>query len=182
MRDPAAVAAALDRAASKAGVAYIVVGGLAVSAWGQPRATQGVDIVLDVPADRTDPFLAALAREGLVADPQDFRAARSDQSHVTVFDRDSQYHVDCKLARTNDEKQQVQRDVTLELEEGPLRVASAEDTIVYKLSFGSPQDRQDTRSILVRRAGRLDRDRMRALAARLGVEGELDDLLRSHPD
>jgi hypothetical protein len=47
----------------------------------------------------------------------------------------------------------------------------------FKLKFGSPQDIQDARSILVRQAGRLDMARLRALAETIGVRTALDALV-----
>lgn len=55
-------------------------------------------------------------------------------------------------------------------------VARPEETVAFKLKFGSEQDLQDARSILIRQEGRLDMQWLRALAKKLGVEPSLDDL------
>lgn len=178
MRDPADVAAAFDRAARRVGARYALIGGLAVSAWGQPRATQDVDCLLDLPAGAEAAFRQALASEGLDVATEDIAAASADQSHLTIFDKDSAYHVDCKLARSIDELAQVRDAKDVALAQGLLRVARAEDTIAFKVLFGSPQDLQDVRSILVRQRGRLDLPRLWALAARLGVTATLEKAMR----
>lgn len=177
MRDPADVAAAFDRALGRAGGHYAFVGGLAVSAWGQPRATQDVDCLLDLPPEATGAFVNALAAEGLKVFPGGLEAAPSGRSHVTILDEGSAYHVDCKLAVTADERAQVRDAKEVALPQGRLRVARAEDTVAYKVLFGSPQDLQDVRSILIRQAGRLDLGRLRALARRLGVGERVEELL-----
>lgn len=178
MRDPAEVAAAFDRAARGTTTGYALIGGLAVSAWGQPRATQDVDCLVDLSPESESAFCRALEAEGFQVSPDDFAAARRDRSHVTVFDRRSSFHVDCKLALSDEEKAQVAAAADVTVPQGRLRVARAEDTIVYKVLFGSPQDFQDVRSILVRQRGRLDLGRLRTLAQRLGVAAKVEEMLR----
>lgn len=46
-RRPEETAAAFAAAAAEVGVGYAFIGGLAVTTWGQPRATEDVDCLLD---------------------------------------------------------------------------------------------------------------------------------------
>lgn len=179
MRSVAEIAVAFDRACRKAGVAYAFMGGVAVMAWGQPRATTDVDALVELPLFAVDRCAAALAEEGLGVDPADFRDAFKDGSRVTVHEPGSVFHVDVKLARTREERREIADAQDVPFGAGSLRVTSAEDTVAYKLVFGSEQDLKDARSIVVRQEGRLDLARLRALARGLGVEDALDDLLAS---
>lgn len=177
MRGVESMALAFDRACSAAGVSYVFVGGIAVMAWGQPRATSDVDAILLLPPSRADAFVKALRAEKLSASLADFDAARDDPGHVSVFDDDSHFHVDVKLAVIPDEEVQVRNAAEISLGGGKLRISPPEETVAYKLLFGSPQDTQDARSILVRQAGKLDVPRLRKLAERLRVSGSLEALL-----
>ena len=177
MRDPEQVAAAFDRATRRVGVRYAFVGGLAVSAWGQPRATQDADCLLELSAADDARLCKELARERLRAAPEDFSDARRERSHVTVFDLDSSFHVDCKLISTREEAEQIENARELRVADADLRIARPEDTVAFKLLFGTPQDVQDARSILIRQAGRLDLARLQELSARLGVGAKLRELL-----
>lgn len=177
-RRPEETAAAFDRAAKRAEARYAFIGGIAVAAWGQPRATQDVDCLLDLPPGNESRLASALATEGLSVRPADFLAARKDLSHVTVFDEHGPFHVDCKLVRTPEEREQVRDALRVDISTGEMWVARAEETIAFKLKFGSPQDLKDASSIVVRQAGKLDEARLLGFALRLGVLREVQDLLR----
>lgn len=171
-------AVAFHRACAESGIAYAVIGGFAVSTWGQPRATHDIDALLDVPGPAAVPrIVERLQAEGLSVSAQDLLDALRDGSHVTLFDEATTFHVDVKLARTAQERAQVAEAVQVPFHGAHLRVARAEDTVAYKLRFGSEQDLKDARSILVRRQGLLDMERLQGLARQLGVEAALTRLL-----
>lgn len=178
MRGVRDTALAFDRACRKAGIRYAFMGGMAVLAWGQPRTTEDVGALVDLPAASIAEFVAALSTESLTVTADDFRDALRDRSHVTIFDEASRFHVDAVIARSPGEREEVERAARVELGDGALSVVAPEDTIVFKVRFGSPQDLQDARSILVRQAGRLDRARLEDVAERLGVAEALADLER----
>jgi hypothetical protein len=171
--DPAETALAFDKACRGARVPYALLGGMAVNAWGQPRATMDVDAMVVLAEPQAEGFVAALHAAGLAASAHDFHAAFRDPAHVTVFDDRTGFHVDVKLARTAAEREQVADAVAIPFRDGALVVARPEDTIAFKLRFGSPQDLADARSILVRQAGKLDENRLQAWALRLDVVAAL---------
>jgi hypothetical protein len=167
------VAIAFHRALSEAGVDYVFVGGIAVLAWGQPRATMDVDALVDLERERLEALEEALREEGFDVEAWELDAAAQDGSHVTVFDPGSDYHVDVTPAKSPAEREEIQRARTVAFRGVDLRFAAPEDVVAFKLAFGSPQDRQDARSILARQWGALDRE---ALAERVRALGVADDL------
>lgn len=177
MLDIERTALAFDRACRAAGVPYAFMGGMAVSAWGQPRATSDVDALIFLASPRAGEFADLLQREGLTVDPRDLAEALSDGGHVTVFDEASVFHVDCKMATTPAERAELASAREIPYEGATLRVVAPEETLAFKLLFGSAQDLQDARSILIRQEGRLDLARLRGLARELRVENALDALL-----
>ena len=176
MRRVEDTAIAFARACIDAGVEYAVIRAIAVLAWGQPRATSDVDALIIMSLGQVDPFVAALASQGLEASVADLQDALVDKSHVTIFDPQTNFHVDARTTRDAAEEAQVRSATVIELHGQPIRIARAEETVAFKLKFGSPQDLQDARSILIRQE-KLDMPRLRALAAKLGVEKNLDDLI-----
>lgn len=150
---------------------------MAVITWGQPRFTADVDTLVQLEHHKHASFVAALGAHGLDIDADALEDARNDRSHISVFDRASTFHVDIKLARTAEERAQIDAAHSVSLGDGRLRIATAEDTVAFKLLYGSPQDLQDARSIVWRQGDALDHDRLRRLAARLDVEDRLDALL-----
>lgn len=177
MRDVEDTALAFDRACRAANVRYAFMGGIAIAVWGQPRATADVDALADLNGVDVERFASSLRNEGLDVEGRDLGDAASDGGHVTVFDKASLFHVDVKPARHESERAELARAVELDFRGQRVRVVGAEESVAFKLSFGSPQDLQDARSILVRQQGRLDLARLRDFARRLGVETQLDAML-----
>lgn len=170
MRGLEDTALSFDRACRRAGVPYALIGGFAVSAWGQPRTTAVVDALVHLEdASFVASFVDALRADGLSADARDFEDALRGAGHVTVFDEVTVFHVDVKVARTAAEVEQVASARVVSFHGGELSFARPEDTLAYKLSFGTDQDVKDARSILALQAGRLDEARLAAIARRLGV-------------
>lgn len=178
MRSIRELALAFDRACRAAGVPYALVGGLAVMAWGQPRATTGVDALARIEAPRIDRFVRALAAEGLRVAGDDLEDALKGEGHATIFDSASSFHVDLKAARSAAEMDEVESAQEVRFEEGRLRVATAEHTVAFKLVFGSERDLQDARSIVARLGPDLDRAKLKRLAATLRVSRKLAKLLK----
>lgn len=179
MRSVEQVAISFDAACRDAGVLYAFVGGVAVMAWGQPRATTDVDALVSLPPAQVDVLARKLRDRALDVDPQDLRDALRENGHASAFDRHSAFHVDIAFARRPEEVEEVARGTDLQLPGGRVRVVGPEDTVAFKLRFGSEQDLKDARSILVRQDGRLDEERLQAVAQRLGVSGALAEM-RAH--
>lgn len=177
-RRPEQTAAAFDLAAREVGVPYAFIGGMAVNAWGQPRATEDVDCLIDLSPHLIASFADALQQRRLAARASDFEAARKDLSHVTVHDDLGNFRVDCKLALTALEKEQVREAVEVPISTGVLRVVRPEETVAFKVKFGSPRDLQDALSIVRAQRGKIDEERLLAFALRLGVAEQVRDLLK----
>lgn len=178
MRELEEVALAFDRACRKAGVPYAFIGGIAVLAWGQPRTTMDVDALVRFERSQADALVAAAADEGLQVSADDLADALSDRSHVTVADTGSALHVDMKFAVSDEERAEIENAVDVDLGSGRLRIVAAEDTVAFKLKFGSEQDLADARSILARQEGKLDVGRLETLCVRLGVQDRLAEVRR----
>ena len=176
MRDLEATALAFDRATRAAGVSYALIGGFAVSAWGQPRTTSDIDALVDLPEGSIERFLASLQAEGLTTSKEDLHDVLRDGGHVTLFDAGSSFHVDAKLCRSASEREEVARATEVPFLGASLRFVRPEEAIVHKLRFGSEQDLADALSILARQQGRLDEPRLDHLARSLGVAPALQRL------
>ena len=175
------IALAFDRACRAAGVEYAFMGAFAVMAWGEPRATTDVGVLVAYDEERIPAFVTALRAESLSADFRDLIDAQRDRGHVSVFREGSVFWLDLRLARTAVERGEIADAASVEVRGQALRVVRPEDTIAFKLSFGSPKDLQDALSILVRQAGALDESRLLALAHRLGVADALSELRKRIP-
>lgn len=146
--------AALQERLEKAGLPSVVIGGLAVGAWGGPRLTRDAD--LKVLAHRED--RARLLRllddfTPLNADPEEaFR-----RHGIAFFLDPSGTRIDVMLAETSFDESAMGRARLVELHPGlAVRLSSAEDLIVYKMVSIRAQDRVDVEGIIRRQGERLD--------------------------
>ena len=104
-------------------IPYALMGGLAVAAWGAPRATEDIDLLADVgPSSELDASLRA-----------------------TGFD------VDVVCATRAWEREMLARSIRLRLPQGfEIPVLAVEDLIVLKLIAGGPGDLADVADLLGR--------------------------------
>lgn len=89
--------------------------------------------------------------------------------------------MESKLAITPLEKAQFREARAITISSGTLRIARPEDTIAFKVKFGSPRDLQDAVSILHPQRGQLDEQRLLAFALQPGVADQLHELMRRNP-
>ena len=162
-------------------IRYHLTGGIATVAYGEPRMTQDVDLVLD--PDRVlaveDEFLDALARAGFHFGTPTARQAIASRQMFQLLDVDQVIKLDlyvrCLIPGELD------RSVRTELFPGvELPVASRADAALSKLVWvrhGSHRSRRDLRGIL---AG-ATRDELRSVE-RTAAEMGLADLLAEVPD
>lgn len=138
----------------KAGVPSVVIGGLAVSVWGEPRLTRDADLKVLARRDDRGRLLQLLADfTPLHADPDDaFR-----RHGIAFFHDPSGTRIDVMLAETSFDETAIGRARSIELQPGlAMRVCSAEDLVVYKMVSVRAQDRLDVEGIIRRQGKGLD--------------------------
>lgn len=171
------VASAFSQACQAVEVAHAFTGGIAVVAWGEPRTTSDVDVLVDLDPDAVAGLVDALDERGLEAQARDLRIARDEGGHATVFTADPGIHVDVLCVRTDEARTEIRDAVEVPLETGAIPVVRPEDLVAHKARFGAPRDLEDARSVLARRWERIDRDRLATQAKRLDVQEEVQALL-----
>lgn len=137
------------------GIASIVIGGVAVAAWGEPRVTRDVDLKIQLKRQDIDHLLALLSINYvmLVSDP---REALRKQALLFIKDKLGT-RIDLLLADTHYDDAAIQRGREFEIEPGTtFRVCSAEDLIIYKLISTRLRDHEDASSVIRRQGEALD--------------------------
>lgn len=177
-RSLAALAKGAERALREAEVKHVFVGALSVAAFGVPRTTADVDVVVDYRAEDAPALAAAFQRQGFQVSPDDLRDALKERSHCTVHDTRSAFHVDLAPVKGRAGRDAIRHAVRVQWRGTDLPVAAPEHTIVMKLVYGSEQDIEDALGIYVRQTSRLDATRMREFARSQGVLEALRDLER----
>jgi hypothetical protein len=132
---------------------YCVIGALAVGAWGRPRATQDIDLLILLEESTQSEFTAWLG------------------SAIRL--RHRSHPVDLIIPGDAHEREALTRRVSLIIEGQPVWMATPEDLILLKLKACRDHDLVDARSIVHQQAARLDLNYLRNWADRLHLQNEL---------
>jgi hypothetical protein len=162
------------------GVRFHLTGGITTVAYGEPRMTQDIDVVVDnVPLSRAaDAFTAAVSEAGFLLDSKQVRRAIAEKSMFQLFDMAEALKVDIYPRELV--PGELDRSTVIEVLEGmPLPVASRADAATSKLvwaSKGSHKSRRDLRQI-ARQMTAVDRAELDRLARLLRLESLLVEIL-----
>jgi len=165
-------------------IRFHLTGGITTIAYGEPRMTQDVDLVIDNRAvsRQLEPFLEALRRTDFLFDETAVRTAVDQKQMFQLLDSQEALKLDVYPRELI--PGELQRSQPIEIFEGmQVPVASRADVAASKLvwiSKGSHKSRRDLRQI-VRLAGESDKNTIRRLARQLGLEDLLDETL-AEPD
>lgn len=135
-------------------IRYVVIGGIATSIWGRPRMTLDIDIVLVVPTEKLPNFLEILKQSGFQVTPTTMK--RLSRKLAVKIRYGKRLSVDLRIASYSLGKQAVMRAVPINVFGTRLLVASAEDTIAYKIARFDDMDRADIKAMILRRGKKLD--------------------------
>jgi hypothetical protein len=159
------------------GVAYHVGGSVASSTHGPPRATNDVDLAVDLRHEHVQPLCAALAGQ-YYASAELLSEAINRRTCANLIHLASGYKIDLFVTRGGEyDRVSLLRGVDRTLAENtrPFRVATAEDTVLRKLEWYRAGDEvserqwSDVLGILRLRRQELDRAYLTRWATHLGV-------------
>jgi len=160
-------------------IPYMLIGGMAVSLWGEPRATLDLDFSLWVEADAFEATLAALCQRlpALSEHPLAFAA----RTRVLPATSSNGVRIDLVFASLPPEKKAIARAQPKEVAGKTVMVAAVEDLVLMKLISEREKDWDDARRLLRRFRRSIDRrylePRLTELAEALARPG-IADLFR----
>ena len=162
------------------GVRFHLTGGITSVAYGEPRMTQDVDVVVENAAmtRAIEPFIAAATQADFLLDAESVRRAVADKSMFQLFDMAEALKIDVYPRELV--PGELDRSTRLEVFEGmQLPVASRPDAAASKLAWaakGSHKSRRDLRQIC-RQMTAADRSELDRLAGLLDLGGLLAEVL-----
>ena len=137
---------------------FALIGGLAVSAWSQPRATMNVDLLVLADSSNLNCLVKALCNAGINAE---LRRGGVDDPVPYLIRAD---FLDIIIATKKYEAEAIEKSIAVDIAGKVIPVASPEYLIILKLKAGGPQDQELLAPNLV------DRALLAELAARYRVE------------
>lgn len=158
-----------------------LIGGLAVSRWGEPRLTHDIDYTVLAEIGSEEKVIDILLQKFTprLADARDFAL----RHRVLLLRASNGVDIDMALGATSFEVDSVRRATPFEFAVGCiLRTCAAEDLIVHKVVAGRPQDIADIRGIVNRQLGKLDLKLIRYWFKAFGEVKEDPDLARPFED
>lgn len=173
-----------------AGVEYLIGGAIAEWAWGEPRATQDLDIVINLSIKSVNKFSKELEKRNMLV-PADIilDAMIEDRADIPLnaIHMYSGLKADLYLMRDGDALRQsaFQRRVLVDYGPpiGKVYVHSPEDLILYKLLYlglsGQPKHARDIAAILRAKKDQLDFGYIEEWVAQLGLGSLWKEMLDS---
>ena len=155
-------------------IEYVLVGGIAVIVYGNPRTTVDLDIVVKLDEGEIEEFASHLQKEGFFADPEYMKHAFAERTHFTAEEKETLFRLDMKGIYENKEMVTLKNRKKVEYGSMKMYVATPEDTIANKLYYGSEQDIEDAESIYIRQEGKIDEDYLEERCDALGVKDDLE--------
>jgi hypothetical protein len=184
----------LDRVSDileRMGLRYAIGGSLASGAWGEPRSTHDVDLLIDLSPEQLPELHAALQAEHYV-DRASMEEALEEARSFNVIHLGYYQKVDIFVAGSEVlDRAQLERPVMRRLDpdhEREYPITAPEVVVLRKLDWyrkgneSSERQWRDVISVLRVQGTRLDRDFMRSLASRVALTDLLDRALREAGD
>lgn len=174
------------RALQELDLTYLIGGSLASSAYGEPRLTNDIDLVVELRADHVQGLLERFPMEEFYVDEATVKDAIARQGQFNIIHPSSGYKVDIFVARQDPFGQsELARRRLLQLPDGDeAYFASPEDIILSKMNYWQmgQSERQlgDILGVLRVQGDQLDHAYIRNWATRLGLTAVWDMVLQRH--
>jgi hypothetical protein len=154
---------------------YMLIGGLAVAIWGEPRATLDADFSIWVEEKDLGRAIERIIGRLRALPPDPLSFAR--EQRVLPVKVTNGIRADLVFATLPGEKKAIARAVLKEVGGKIIKVASIEDLIWMKLISERPKDLEDARRLVRRFAASIDRDYLEPLLRELSEAFARGDIL-----
>ena len=161
----------------QSGIPYMIVGSIASSYHGEPRATRYLDVVIDPSVEALRRFVAALATKDFYVDGDSALEALRDRGQFNVIEQATGWKVDLVIRKDRPFSiEEFGRRLAAELVGVPSFVATAEDMIIAKLEWAkrgeSERQLRDVSAMLATGRGMLDLSYLKHWVSALGLRDE----------
>ena len=154
----------------EAKVEYLIIGGIAVGVFGEPRFTQDVDIIIFIKKPELGSFLVRAEEMGFSFDRKMVLSEAKERGVFRLFLED--LHLDLLIAYTELERRALKRKVSVKIFDKDVFLPSKEDLLLLKIIPNRLRDLIDAEGIALRHKGRLDRKYLESWAQKISDEAE----------
>ena len=157
----------------KAAIEYMLVGGMAVSIWAEPRATVDIDFLVSVRLADFDNLKQHLAESGRFVFIHEKPMIFGRVSFLrATLKSNADISVDFVFSDDFFKGKALKRREVARLTDFSLNITTPEDLIILKLLSGREQDRLDAMKILEIQKGKLDMDYLQTWMEKLDLKFE----------
>ncbi len=171
-------------ALNESGVNYVIVGGVLVSIYGEPRATKDIDVIVDLAPEDTElinRFFGAMRKYELdvVGGLETIRDALAEKIHFTVFNKSYLYWMDVQGIYSILDQIVFKTRKRMKIFGLDTWVECLEALIVAKLSiYYSDQSVKDVKSMVELNRDVIDRELLYSIADKIGVRRRVENILK----
>ena len=140
----------IANAFTKAGVAYMIIGGQALLFYGEPRMTKDIDITIGHGAGEVKKVKEIVEQLPLKVLVEDAEAFVKKTMVLPLIEEKTGIRVDIIFSFSEYEKQAIKRATEFELDDTIVRYASLEDVIIQKTVAGRARDIEDVRTMILK--------------------------------
>jgi hypothetical protein len=139
-------------------VNYAVLGGVAVSIYGEPRLTFDIDVSLLLDKDKMDVFLKKAKKFGFLPLPSNIKGFVKATGVIPMRFFKNKITGRCNfiIAQNALEYLCIKRGRFRKIYSVKVRLISPEDLVIHKITSQRPRDLEDVQGILIRQEGKLD--------------------------
>lgn len=157
----------------EAALEYMLVGGLAVGIWAEPRATVDIDVLVSIRINDVEDLKRRLTESNKFVFIHDKPMVFGKVSFLrATLKSNPDVSLDFLFADDVFENEALNRKKSIQLTDFLVNISTPEDLIILKLVSGREQDRLDARKILDIQRENLDIDYLRKWLEKLGVKFE----------
>ncbi|MEW6009504.1 MAG: nucleotidyl transferase AbiEii/AbiGii toxin family protein [Candidatus Omnitrophota bacterium] len=158
-------------------IPYVLIGGIALQWWGEPRFTRDVDVTILVNLGEEETVIRKILSAFSPRIPDALKFCLKNR--ICLVKSKEGYEIDISLGIPGYEEEAMKRAVKCKLDKGhTVRICSAEDLIIHKAVVGRPRDLSDIESIIIRQGKKLDiryiRKWLKEFSRALGMHEMLD--------
>jgi predicted nucleotidyltransferase len=153
------------------GIEYMLVGGLAVGIWGEPRATVDIDFLISTKLDDFDFLKQRLTESGRFVFIHDKPTIFGKISFLrATLKSNKNISVDFLFADDDFKNEALERKETVQITGFSVNISTPEDLIILKLLSSREQDKLDAQKVLEIQKEYLDWAYLQKWSERLGIK------------